>query len=266
MKILYLLPCVALLGLSLASQSVWAASDAARDPHGYSGGYTLTNSPYTQAATPQLKLADEHIFKSLLGNRFEYDIENKVGLFEVRGWVGSTYERLVFQAEGEIEDTALEESKVELLWNHGLNPFWNSQIGMRADVLPEGENRQWLVFGLQGLAPYWFEVDVAGFIGEEGRSGIALELEYELLFTQKIILQPTAAFEISGKNDEVNGIGHGLSNSEIGLRLRFEYTRQFAPYVGIERYRLSGKTASYAKNSGESKSETSYVAGVRFWF
>ena len=265
MKINTMLTYFALFSLSMIGQSLSAATDSGRDPHAYSGGYTLTDGPYAQDGPRQLKLADEHIFKSFFANRFEYDVENKLALFEFQGWVGSTYDRFVFKAEGDIEDTDIEESKVDLLWSHAFNPYWNSQLGVRADASTAGEDRQWFAFGIQGLAPYWFEVDMTGFIGTEGRTAATLALEYELLFTQKIILQPSVAFEINGKNDEINGIGRGLSSADVGLRLRYEYTRQFAPYIGIERHTRFGQTADYARNSGDSKGETIYVAGVRFW-
>ena len=172
----------------------------------------------------------------------------------------------MLKAEGDIANGGVAESQTELLWGHAIATFWDTQVGLRVDTTDAGEDRQWLAFGVQGLAPYWFEVDVAGYLGDGGRTALALELEYELLFTQRLILQPRAEFTLYGKNDEVNGIGRGLADAALGLRLRYEFSRQFAPYIGIERTGKFGRTADYAEALNEPTSVTSYVAGLRFWF
>tara|TARA_R110002096_G_scaffold195693_2_gene378373 strand:+ start:14260 stop:15249 length:990 start_codon:yes stop_codon:yes gene_type:complete len=248
-----------------SAQGGEAPADA-RDPHAYSGGYTLTEGPYALPGPRQLKLADEHIFASLLVNRFEYDVDNESGVYDLQGWAGTTYDRFVLKAEGDIANGGVAESQTELLWGHAIATFWDTQVGLRVDTTDAGEDRQWLAFGVQGLAPYWFEVDVAGYLGDGGRTALALELEYELLFTQRLILQPRAEFTLYGKNDEVNGIGRGLADAALGLRLRYEFSRQFAPYIGIERTGKFGRTADYAEALNEPTSVTSYVAGLRFWF
>ena len=268
---------------TVASATLWAQSDMdhgamdmsaqggdapanARDPHAYSGGYTLTEGPYALPGRRQLKLADEHVFASLLANRFEYDVDNDSGVYDLQGWAGTTYDRFVLKAEGDVANGGLAESETEFLWGHAIATFWDTQVGVRVDTNDEGEDRQWLAFGVQGLAPYWFEVDVAGYLGDGGRSALGIELEYELLFTQRLILQPRAEFTLYGKNDELNGVGQGLSDAALGLRLRYEFSRQFAPYIGIERTGKFGRTADYAEALNEPTSETSYVAGLRFWF
>lgn len=243
-----------------------SAPPNARDPHAYSAGYTLTEGPYALPEQRRLKLADEHLFASLLANRFEYDVDNESGIYDLQGWAGTTYDRFVVKAEGDFANGSLAESQTELLWGHAIAAFWDTQVGLRVDTSDEGEDRQWLAFGVQGLAPYWFEVDVAGYLGDGGRTALAIELEYELLFTQRLILQPRAEFTLYGKNDEVNGVGRGLSNAALGLRLRYEFSRQFAPYIGIERTSKFGRTADYAEALNERTGVTSYVAGLRFWF
>ncbi len=238
----------------------------ARDPHAYSGGYTLTEGPYAQDGPRQLKLADEHVFKSLLANRFEYDGDSETALYDLQGWVGTTYDRLVVKAEGDVVEGRLVESQTDILWGHAVSTFWDTQVGVRVDSSDEGESRQWLAVGAQGLAPYWFELDIAAYIDAEGHTALALEAEYELLFTQRLILQPRAEMTAYGKNDAVNGIGQGLSTATFGLRLRYEITRQFAPYVGVEWAATFGKTADLAEFSDESTNDTRYIAGLRFWF
>tara|TARA_R110002050_G_scaffold57423_5_gene129136 strand:+ start:42615 stop:43475 length:861 start_codon:yes stop_codon:yes gene_type:complete len=242
------------------------APDHARDPHAYSGGFTLTEGPYAQSGPRQLKLADEHTFWSVLANRLEYNEASDSVVFDLQGWYGTTYDRFVVKAEGDIADSRLEESQTDLLWGHAINAYFDTQLGVRLDQYDEGSNRQWLAFGVQGLAPYWFELDVTGYLGDSGRTALAIETEYELLFTQKLILQPRAALTFYGEDDLDNNIGSGLSDLSLGLRLRYEITRQFAPYVGVEWTDSYGKTADYRQATGQDISDTQFVAGLRFMF
>ena len=129
-----------------------------------------------------------------------------------------------------------------------------------------GPGRGWLGFGGRGLAPYWFEVDAAAYVGESGRTALRLEAEYELLLTQKLILQPRIETNVYGKRDAARERGSGLSDLAAGIRLRYEIKREFAPYVGIERAAKFGGTADYARAAGEDVKETRLVAGLRFWF
>lgn len=242
-----------------------SAPEDARDPHAYSGGYTLTEGPYAHPG-PRLRLMDEHTFWGVLGNRLEYDVENDTGLYDLQAWYGTTYNRATIKLEGEISDSRLEESQTEFLWSRSISAFFDTQLGARFDQYDEGTNRNWLGFGIQGLAPYWFELDVTAYLGESGRSALSLEAEYELFFTQRLILQPRAEVTFYGKDDVDNRLGSGLSSAELGLRLRYELSRQFAPYVGIEWTGRFGDTADLRRASGESARDTVYVAGIKFWF
>ncbi len=242
------------------------APDDARDPHAYSGGFTLTEGPYAQSGPRQLKLADEHTFWSVLGNRLEYNEASDRVVFDLQGWYGTTYDRFVIKAEGDIVNSRLEESQTDLLWGHAINAYFDTQLGVRLDQYDEGSNRQWLAFGVQGLAPYWFELNATAYLGDSGRTALAVEAEYELLFTQKLILQPRAALTFYGEDDLDNNLGSGLSDLSIGLRLRYEITRQFAPYIGVEWSDTYGKTADYRQATGQDISDTQFVAGLRFMF
>ena len=119
---------------------------------------------------------------------------------------------------------------------------------------------------IQGLAPYWFEVGATAYLGGNGRTALRLGAEYDVLLTQKLILQPRAEFSLYGKDDVAREIGSGLSNGVIGLRLRYEINRHLAPYIGVERSSKFGQTADLARAGGERTAETRWVAGVRFWF
>lgn len=238
----------------------------ARDPHGYSGGYTLTEGPYAFSGPRLLKLADEHRFLAVLADRLEYNEGSDSTVYDLQGWYGTTYDRLAIKLEGDVANGRLEENQTDLLWSHAVSAYFDSQFGVRFDHYNEGENRQWLALGIQGLAPYWFELDVTSYLGESGRTALTLEAEYELLLTQKLILQPRAELSLYGKDDPENGLGKGLSELALGLRLRYEFTRQFAPYIGVEWSNAYGNTADYRRASGEEVSDTSFVAGLRFWF
>lgn len=237
----------------------------ARDPHAYSGGYTLTEGPYAQPGPRQLKLADEHRFWSVLGDRFEYIPDNDAGELDLQGWYGDTYNRFTAKFEGEIEDDRLEESQTELLWTRALNAYFDTQLGLRLDQYDEGPGRQWLALGIQGLAPYWFELDATAYLGENGRTALSVEAEYELLLTQRLVLQPRVELNVYGKDDPQNGLGEGLSDIAAGLRLRYEISRQFAPYVGIEWTGTFGDTKDFARAAGKATRDTQVVAGIRFW-
>mgnify|MGYP003652353350 CR=1 FL=1 len=243
-----------------------SAPDNARDPHAYADGHTLTEGPYAHLGTKRLKLADEHAFWAVLANRFEYNEASDSAVVDLQAWYGTTYNRFVVKVEGEITDDKLEESQTELLWSRAVNAYFDTQLGVRLDQYDEGRNRQWLAVGVQGLAPYWFELDITAYLGDNGRTALAIEAEYELLLTQKLILQPRAELNIYGKSDLENGLGSGLSDLAIGLRLRYEFSRQFAPYVGVEWSDAYGDTADYRKTSGQAISDTQLVAGLRFWF
>ncbi len=243
-----------------------SAPKDARDPHAYSAGTTLTEGPYALEGNERLTLADEHPFYALLGDRLEYNEQANAGVFDLQTWYGTTFDRLVIKTEGDFSEGSIEENQTDILWGHAVSAYWDTQAGVRLDYNKEGENRQWLAFGLQGLAPYWFELDMTAYVGERGNTAFTLEAEYELLLTQKLIIQPRAEITLYGKNDKQNELGSGLSSSAIGFRVRYEFTRQFAPYIGVEWSNKFGNTADYATSSGQSNNNTAFVAGIKFWF
>jgi len=243
-----------------------SAPKDARDSHAYSAGTTLTEGPYALEGNERLTLADEHPFYALLGDRLEYNEQANAGVFDLQAWYGTTFDRLVIKTEGDFSEGSIEENQTDILWGHAVSAYWDTQAGVRLDYNKEGENRQWLAFGLQGLAPYWFELDMTAYVGERGNTAFTLEAEYELLLTQKLIIQPRAEITLYGKNDKQNELGSGLSSSAIGFRVRYEFTRQFAPYIGVEWSNKFGNTADYATSSGQSSNNTAFVAGIKFWF
>lgn len=252
--------------MDMQAQGGSAPADA-RDPHAYADGYTLDSGKYALAGPRTLMLADEHNFASVLFDRLERTKSHGdyATSYDLQAWFGRTYDRLVIKAEGKRSQGRMQEARTELLWSHALASYWDTQLGMRQDN-GIGPNRSWLAFGVQGLAPYWFAVDATAYVGEEGRSALRLAAEYELLLTQRLILQPRVELNAYGKEDAARGLGRGLADGLVGLRLRYEISRQFAPYVGVERAAKFGSTADFARADGEASAQTRWVAGLRFWF
>lgn len=245
-----------------------SAPPDARDPHGYAEGMVRNSGPYAVPGIPHLMMADEHLFAAFRAETLERQFTRKGGnatAYDVQGWFGGTYNRAVIKAEGNVAQGKLQESRTELLWGHAISSYWDTQLGLRLDN-GEGPDRQWLAFGVQGLAPYWFEIDATAYVGTRGRTALRLEASYELMLTQRLVLEPSVEMQLYGKDDPARHIGRGLSEASAGLRLRYEFTRQFAPYIGVERAASFGRTADIARAAGDRAQQTRWVAGVRFWF
>ncbi|MFT5721333.1 MAG: copper resistance protein B [Motiliproteus sp.] len=238
----------------------------ARDPHAYSDGYTLEKGPYALGGTRQLRLADEHNFWAVQADRVEYDADTEAAAFDLRGWYGTTYDRLYLNFEGDVANGRLEESQIGVGWSHAYTAYFDTQLGIRLDQYAEGADRQWLAAGIEGLAPYWFEVSMTAYLGDSGRTAMALDADYELLLSQQWVLEPSAGLSLYGQKDVENGLGEGFADASLGLRLRYEITRQFAPYVGLEWTRKLGQTADMARAADDVVGDTGYVVGVKFWF
>ena len=210
---------------------------------------------------------DDPLLTKVLIDRFEK--RNTDGsdpwVLEGQAWIGKDLQKLWIKAEVEKVNSETEEAELQALYSHAIAPYWDLQFGLRQDFQPS-PSRSWAVFGIQGLAPYFFEVDTALFIGESGRSGLRFEAEYELLFTQRLILTPEIEVNFYGKNDKALGIGSGLSDVEAGLRLRYEIRREFAPYIGVNWNKSFGNTADFARDEGQDTDDLQWVIGLRAWF
>lgn len=240
----------------------------ARDPHAYSGGTTLKSGPHILPGVQPPQLADEHNFASILVDQLERGFVRRgtnSTAYDAQAWFGRDYDRLVIKAGGDISGGKIEKARTEVLWGHAIAKFWDVQTGLRYDS-GIGPNRTWAAIGVQGLAPYWFEVDATAYVGQGGRAAFRLSGQYELLLTQKLILQPRAEFNLYSKSDVARDLGSGLSSVNYGVRLRYEFSRKFAPYIGVERANLFGQTADLARAAGQATGQTRWVAGVRLWF
>ena len=207
-------------------------------------------------------------FGMFLIDRLEIGFADEVDTYvwDAQGWYGGDRNRFWFKTEGEGEQwESPEDAELQVLYSRLFAPFWDWQVGARHDFRPE-PNRTHLVVGIQGLAPYEFEIDSALFLSNKGDVTARFEAEYELKLTQRLILQPR--FELNAAASDIDdiGVGSGINGSELGLRLRYEFKREFAPYVGISWEQLYGETATFARDESEPTSVTSFVVGVRMWF
>ncbi|PTS96477.1 copper resistance protein B [Pseudomonas sp. HMWF006] len=210
---------------------------------------------------------DSAINSYFLADKLEWqDADDGSALaWDLSGWIGGDIDRLWLRSEGERSNGKTEDAELQALWGHAISPWWDVVSGVRQDFKP-GAPQTWAAFGLKGMALYNFEAEVTAFIGEGGQSALRFEGDYDILLTNRLTLQPTAEVNVYGKNDAQRGIGSGLSNTELGLRLRYEIRREFAPYIGVTWNRTYGNTADYAREEGEDRSEARLVLGVRMWF
>lgn len=204
----------------------------------------------------------------VMGDRLEW--QNREGnqsfLWDAQGWVGYDINKLFIKTEGDynFDENTLEDAEIQALWSHAISPYWDIQTGLRYDFEPQGTAHA--VLGLQGLAPYFFEVDIAGFISDDGDVTARAEAEYDLLLTQRLILQPRIEADFSAQDIPELDLGAGLTNLDAGLRLRYEIKREFAPYIGVEYQSTFGETASIIKNNGGDSNGVAFVLGLHTWF
>ncbi|MFZ5670771.1 MAG: copper resistance protein B [Pseudomonadota bacterium] len=180
-------------------------------------------------------------------------------------WWGGDRTRLVLKSEGESADGELEAAELQVLASRPVGPYFDLQLGLRRDFA-SGPRRTYLVAGFEGVAPYWIETGGALFLSDEGELLGRLEGVYDLRLTQRWILQPRAEIELSAGDVQDLGLGAGVTDVELGLRLRYEVTRTFAPYVGVAYDRRLGGTADLARAAGERVEATGLVIGLRAFF
>ena len=210
---------------------------------------------------------DNTIQQYFLIDRLEgFDADEGSGLaWEAQSWIGTDLNKVWLRSEGERAGGHTEAADLEVLYGRAFARWWDVVAGVRHDFKP-GDSQDFLAIGVMGLAPYKFEVEATAYLGERGQTAARFEVEYEILLTNRLILQPLIELNLHGKDDPSRGIGSGLSTAEAGLRLRYEVRREFAPYIGIVHERAFGRTAHFRRDEGEDASDTRLVAGIRIWF
>lgn len=265
------LALVAAFAVAIASASAFAQNENA---DAQQGGWSAADDYWDPAAMAESRRAvqDEHGASKnyfIQGDRLEYRTNGGEPLFlwDAQGWWGGDRNKLWLKTEGEyaFEEDAFEEAEVQALWSRAITRVFDIQAGVRHDFAP-GDDRTYGVIGVQGLAPYWFEIDAALFVSDDGDVSARIEAEYELLLTQRLILQPRTELNFAVQDVAEYGVGSGLSTAELGARLRYEIKREFAPYIGVDWTRSIGETADFVRADGGDPSSVSFVAGLRLWF
>ncbi|HEX7034338.1 MAG TPA: copper resistance protein B [Pseudomonadales bacterium] len=212
---------------------------------------------------------DAEPYGMLALDRLEYGESNDGDTlrWDAEGWYGGDYNKLWLEVDGHgSPGESPERTELALLYDRMFSPFWSWRTGLAYDVRGHGQpDIGYLVLGLQGLAPHWFETDAALYLSEDGDVALRAELEYDLRLTQRLVLQPRVEFDLWSDDVPDAGVGRGLSSSELGLRLRYEIVRELAPYIGVQRERRHGDSRDFARAAGEPVSRTSLVIGIRAW-
>ncbi len=216
---------------------------------------------------------DRMRFNYVLIDRLEFSSGDAADTLSVdaEGWYGGDRNKFWWKAEGssQLSGRREGEGEIQALYSRLIAPFWDFQTGIRYDRTwgaGSDRGRVFAVFGFEGLAPYWFELEPTLFVSEHGDISARLAATYDVLFTQKLILQPRFDLNAALQDAPKFGVGSGLNNVELGLRLRYEIRREFAPYVGVTWLRQTGQTADLSRAAGVPVDDFRFVLGLRLWW
>ena len=215
------------------------------------------------------EVLDNQLFTLVKIDQLEYRSQDgdDIAAWDGQTRIGTDRHKLALKSEGEYvaAPSKLENAEVQLLYQRLISDFFDVQIGVRHDFEPD-PSRTFAVVGINGLAPQWLEVDASFFLSEEGDVSARFEVEYDLLITQRLVLEPAAEINVAFSDDQPTGVGSGIGDVELGLRLRYEIERELAPYLGINWERKLGNTSDFARAEGEDDNVFSIVAGLRIFF
>jgi len=210
---------------------------------------------------------DDPLLTMVMIDKLEFGLtdESIPQRLEMQAWAGYDLSKLWLKSDVEREGGNTDSADVEVLYGRAISPYWDVRVGWKHDFEPT-PSRDWAAIGIYGLAPYFFEVDSTAYINSSGQVSLDLSVEYEVLFTQRLILSPEIEAVINGSDDSDTGSGSGVSSIEAGLRLRYEIRREFAPYIGVHWERSYGNTADFDRVKGEDIDDFYVVVGIRAWF
>jgi copper resistance protein B len=210
---------------------------------------------------------DTGIFAHVLMDQLEgrFNSANPEFRWDGQGWIGTDYDKLWIKSEGTFGNGALTDGQQQFLYDRAVTTYFDLQGGLRSD-LDSRPTRNWTAFGIQSLAPYFFDLELTGYASSEGHFAGKLQASYDLLITQRLILQPQIELNVYSKADPTRLVGVGFSDIDTGLRLRYEINRKFAPYIGVVYEGQFGQTANFARQAGESTGDFRFVLGIRAWF
>lgn len=208
------------------------------------------------------------VFRQVLLNLFEYQSASHGGNYRWDGeaWLGQDVNRLVIKSEGEgAVPGGADTAEIQALYNRAISPFFNLQAGLRYDFAPT-PHHGYVTVGVEGLAPYTFQTAAALFLSEDGKLLGRIEGWYNQRITQRLVFQPRVELNLAAQDVRENGVGAGLVNAELGARLRYEFWRELAPYIGVTYSAKTGRSADFAGDAGQDPTKLAFVAGLRFWF
>jgi len=217
---------------------------------------------------PIQPVMDRPILAHVIFNQLEgrWNGTNTEFRWDGQGWVGTDYDKLWIKSEGTLQSNGtLDDGQQQSLYDRAITTYFDLQGGLRSD-LDSRPTRNWAAFGIQGLAPYFFDLELTGYVSGQGHLAAKLEASYDLLITQRLILQPEIELNLYSKADPARLVGAGFSDIDTGLRLRYEFSRKFAPYLGVVYEGRFGQSASYARRLGESTGDFRFAFGMRIWF
>lgn len=263
---LALLSAMLAIALPAAAVSAEPAQEQAMSAPAAPPSEMQADMSYKEMAA-MMGMDDAAAFSKVMLDQLELEADSDHTLFSWDGqaWYGSDYNKVWLKSEGSPNASDKTDARNELLWDRIVTRWWSVQTGVRYDF-GQGPARGWAAAGIEGLAPYWFDLEATFYVGEEGRTAARLRAERDLLITQRLIVQPEFEANLYGKPDITRQIGSGISDMQLGLRVRYEIRRELAPYAGLTWRRDFGATAQFARDSGVAPGALLWVAGLRTWF
>lgn len=236
------------------------------------GAVVLVAVGFLRPASATAQIMDTKVYTFLLFDELEdrYSGDDHSIHYDIQGWVGGDFTRFWLKAEGtQSTEDSDGDVEVQALYSRLFAPFWEWQVGAQLEAdygTGKTNDRVQAVIGLQGLAPYWFEVEPAVFVSQGGDISAQITASYDMFVTQRLIAQPRADLRAAVQEVPEFGVGSGLNSLRLGLRLRYELRREFAPYAGVTWVQSFGETADLARQADAPVSDLAALVGVRLWF
>ena len=249
-----------LLAATAAAALTWTAPAVAQD-------VAAPATPDPNDASPYgYPISDKRLYVHGLLDEFEGRLgADKTFRWEGEGWVGGDFNRLWAKTEGEVTKGEVSDGQQELFYDRPITTYFDLQVGGRYD-LDSRQGRGWGALGVEGFAPYYATVSATLYASDTGHYAAKLDAADEIRFTQRLILEPQAELNLYTRDDPARRIGSGLSSLDTGLRLRYEISRKFAPYIGVTYEKMFARTADYVRADGDRADDLRLTVGVRSWF
>lgn len=213
-------------------------------------------------------VADDHVYAHALLDEFEGrfgDGAEDSFRWDGEAWAGTDTNRVWLKSEGFALDGRVEDGDQELLYARPISTYFDLQAGMRYD-LDSLASRGWAALGVEGLAPYFFQLSATLYASDAGHFAGKLVVSYDELLTQRLILEPIVELNAYTRPDWARDVGAGLSDVDAGIRLRYEISRKFAPYLGAVYERSSGPDFDSPETGLASGSGWRVTLGIRAWY